>query len=91
MERLATMGNYVQYVIENQPIKTKLLLWKAVENNWKKELIGVKNLESYADGEKALFMHPKNTLTIIRLGTDEAETMPAASYQLFKKKATKNV
>jgi len=78
-------GNYVMYSIRNVPIGSSTLVVQEKGGNWKKEFIGgLKNTCFTSDNKFLMFLKGRDTLGILRLGTDRIEELAnISSFQLL--------
>lgn len=71
-------GQYFMYNILNQPYRGNTLVVKAIEGNWKKELVGVGDGMFTSDSKQFAYMQ-NNTLYFLILGTDKRQVIPNVS------------
>ncbi|MDP4218565.1 MAG: hypothetical protein Q8927_20390, partial [Bacteroidota bacterium] len=82
---LTADGNYVGYEISNYQHRDPVYFMKSSYSAWEKQIPGVTEAVFTADSREMICLQGA-TLHIVRLGSDEDETIAGVSaYQLFKR------
>lgn len=74
-------GNYVAYMINQQPVENRTLVIKAVNSSWKKEFVGVDMFDSYffSGNNRLAIFKGNDTLHFLDLGTNKNRSVPQVS------------
>ncbi|HEX9512830.1 MAG TPA: prolyl oligopeptidase family serine peptidase [Puia sp.] len=81
-------GNYVLYIIENQPVGSRTLVIQATNADWKIEIPGTTSYSAdYSqDNRRAVFTKREDSLGIVTLGGSSVEYIPhVSSFKLPRK------
>ncbi|MDR6786456.1 dienelactone hydrolase [Pedobacter africanus] len=77
--KISANGQYVGYIIDNQPVGGSTLVLKQGKSVWRRDFKGVSNVEFSSDSKYAIFIQGKDSLAIFSLGTDNIEYIPKVS------------
>jgi len=68
---ISNNGNYVLYYIKNIPVNSSTLVVQSSNNDWRKEFIDASNAIIMNDNEFAIFNIGKDSLCLLKLGSDD--------------------
>jgi predicted peptidase len=80
---ISNNGQYVAYMINNQPVGKKTLVIQSTDSKWKKEFPGIGAAEFTPDSRYAIYSIPGDSLVLLTLGKGTTEFITnSQSYQL---------
>jgi len=78
-ESISNNGEYVSYVINNEPLNSSTVVLKAIRRGWEMKIPDVNNVKFTSDSQRAIFLAKNDSLYIVKLGGTTETVIPSVS------------